>query len=112
MDSRIIFESAKTYIQTVTWIKPKNDAESEWIHIGNNNNEMTIEKIIQDYFITDELYVALTRNESFESNKESISDKIQPIIGTQDFTIWNWSFQKVIEFNKIGVYRKGINASH
>ncbi len=111
MDSRIIFESAKTYIQTVTWIKPKIDKESEWIHIGINNNVVTIENIIEDYFITDELYVGLTRNESFESNKETITDKIQPLIGITDFTIWDWSFQKVIEFNKIGVYRKGIKAS-
>ena len=112
MDSRIIFESAKTYIQTVTWIKPKIDAESEWIHIGINNNAMTIENIIKDYFITDELFVALTRNKSFESDKETITYKIQPLIGIADFTIWDWSFQKVLEFNKIGVYRTGINASH
>ena len=108
MDSRIIFESAKTYIRSVNWMKPKIDAESEWIHISNNNDVTTIECIIQDYFITDHLYVAVKRNDSFESDKKSIIHKIQPLLGKADFTIWNRSFQKVIEFNKIGVYRKGI----
>jgi len=44
--------------------------------------------------------------------KKQIADRIQPLIGVEDFSIWNWSFQKVIEINKIGVYRKGFDASH
>jgi hypothetical protein len=72
---------------------------------------MNYEKVILYYFITNELYVSLNRRESFQTNKQSIINKIKPLIGTEDFSIWNWSFQKVIEFNKIGIYRIGINDS-
>jgi hypothetical protein len=112
MDSRLIFESANTYSRKIEWVKPEINSESEWVYIGTSDNLNEIEKIIQDYFISDELYVALNRNESFSTNKEQIADKIQRLIGVESFSIWNLSFQKVIEINKIGVYRKGIKASH
>ena len=111
MDSRLIYESSKTYIQNVTWTKPSG-VDSEWLHIGTGDNIAAVEKIIRDYFITDDLYVAINRQESFEINKEFIAERIRPLIGKEDFSIWNWTFQKVIEFNKIGVYRTGISAIH
>ncbi|MFN5846437.1 MAG: hypothetical protein ACK46O_12085, partial [Flavobacteriia bacterium] len=95
MDSRLIFESAYTYLRKIQWVKPALNSESEWVYIGTSNNLNEIEKIIHDYFITDELYVACNRNESFSTNKEQIADRIQPLIGVEDFSIWNWSFQKV-----------------
>jgi hypothetical protein len=106
MDSRIIFESAKTYIYTVEWIKAKIGFESEWIYFGNPT-ELNLKTIINEYFNEDVLFVALHRNDSFQSNRESIAEEIQHLMGTADFTIWNHTFQKVIEFNKMGVYRKG-----
>jgi hypothetical protein len=112
MDSRLIFESANTYTRKINWEKPEINLDSEWVYIGTSNNLNAIEKIIKDFFITGELYVAYNRNDSFSTNKELIANKIQPLIGVADFSIWNWSFQKVIEINKIGVYRKGIIASH
>ena len=112
MDSRIIYESAKTYIKNVTWTKPLNSVDTEWEYIDTTNNIENITKTIQDFLITDQLFIALSRHESFETDKELIADKIRPLIGKTDFSIWNFSFQKVIEFNKIGVFRKGDTFSH
>jgi hypothetical protein len=112
VDSRIIYESAKTYIQKITWSKPSNNADSEWVFIDTEDNIDNITKIIQDFFITEQLYIALNRHQSFVTDNEIIGDKITPLIGKTDFSIWNSSFEKVIQFNKIGVYRKGIKTSH
>ena len=111
MDSRIIYESAKTYIRKVTWTKPLNSEDTEWEYIGTADNIENITKIIQEFFLTDQLYVAQSKHESFETNKEFIADKIKPLIGKSDFSIWDLSFQKVIEFNQIGVCRRGNNTS-
>ncbi len=113
MESRIIYENAKVYSQKVRWDKPKNSAESEWVYIGIKDNMESITTIIQDFFITNQLYIVFARNASFETDKEFVFEKIEPLIGRVNFSVWDASFQNVIEFNIIGVYRTGRrNADH
>lgn len=107
LESRIIYENAKVYSQKVSWEKPKDSIESEWVYIGIKDNMESITTIIQDFFITNQLYVAFTRNASFELDTEFIFEKIQPLAGRVNFSVWDASFQNVIEFNIIGVYRTG-----
>ena len=107
MDSINIYESAKTYIQSVTWIIQKNSNDSEWIFIGTQNNLEDITKNIQDFLVSDQLYIVINRRESFKTDKKLINDNIKPLIGNVDFSIWNFQFDTVIEFNKIGIYRVG-----
>jgi len=111
MDTRIIYECAKTYIGNVSWIFERK--ESEWIYVGARENILFLEKLINDFFDTDKsLYIALGRNDSFGVEKENIVDKIIPLVSNNtDFTIWNLSFQKVIEYSKIDVCRMGIKKS-
>ncbi len=104
MNSRLIYECSKTCIHNINWIFPENSKVSEWRCFEIDD----ISKIIQDFFITNKLYVAINRNKSFESELTDIVDKIKRLIGEVDFCIWDLSFQKVIEFHKINVYRKGI----
>ncbi len=111
MDSRIIYESAKTYIQNIAWVKPKNSTDSEWVYIDTQNNIDNIIKIIQNFLISDQLYVAINRQESFEIDKKLTLNNIKSYIGTVDFSIWDFQFNKVIEFNKIGIYRIGIKSN-
>jgi len=107
MNSRLIYESSKTYIRNVEWVFPENSKENEWRCFEIKNIDQ-ISKIIQNYFGKDKLYFVISRNESFESELNDIFDKIKYLIGETNFYIWNLSFKKVIEFDKIGVYRKGI----
>lgn len=110
MDSRIIYECDKTYISKAKWLRFSENAESEWIHFGtgNNLNKNLIFDTITNYFDDDILYVAISRGNSFESDKASIHTKIEIYINkVNSFAIWNSKFHKVIQFNKIGVFRKG-----
>jgi hypothetical protein len=109
MESRLIFESDKTYIRNVNWIK--QSSESEWIYynakkIGNN----FIKKIVREILSGESFYVIVDKNESGEFYEQNISEKIKPLFGKTEFKIWDKNFKNVMEF-KIEVYRIGINAS-
>ena len=114
MDSRIIYEANKTYHNTIEWLTPSTKSESEWIYLNfeETKSENLIQEIIESFFESEILFVSLTRNESFQTEKTNIVVKIKEYLTIQEFTIWNQEFSKVLEFNKIGIYRKGIKASH
>ena len=114
MDSRIIYEVNKTYHNKIEWLMPSNKSESEWIYFDfeETNSENFIQEIIESFFESEILFVSLTRNESFQTEKTNIISKTKEYLRTQDFSIWNQEFSKVLEFNKIGILRKGIKASH
>lgn len=114
MDSRIIYETNKTFHNKIEWLISLPKSESEWVYLNSekSNSENSIQEIIESYFESEILFVSLTRNESFQTEKTNIIGKINEYLKTQDFSIWNQEFSKVLEFNKIGIYRKGIKASH
>jgi hypothetical protein len=114
MDSRIIYESNKTYHNKIEWLMPSTKTESEWIYLNieETNSEKFIQELIESFLESEILFVSVTRNESFQTEKTNIIAKIKEYLKSQDFSIWNQEFSKVLEFNKIGIYRKGIKASH
>ncbi|WP_298394725.1 hypothetical protein [Flavobacterium sp.] len=114
MDSRIIYEANKTYHNNIEWLMPSTKSESEWLYLKfeETNSKKIIQEIIDSFFESEILFVSITRNESFQTEKININAKIEEYLKNQNFSIWNQEFNKVIEFNKIGIYRKGIKASH
>jgi hypothetical protein len=106
MNSRLIYIANERMKYHLRW--PRLNG-SEWIYCGTANevNKEIVSKNIDSHFTENELYVALTRNDSFESNKKTIIASIEYILGFKNFTIWDKSFTSVIEFNKIGVFRCG-----
>ena len=109
MESRLIYESNKTYLDKVIWKIFQN--ESEWNFIGIDIDEEKLLEIIAKNFSDDNLYIVLNRNDSDEINKIELPKKILEIFRDVNFTIWDKDFQKVIEFNKNGVFRIGTSAS-
>lgn len=106
MNSRLIYISNEKLKPLVSW-PLLND--SEWIYfgVGNELNLELISKAIDRHFYEKILYVSWKRDESFECSKTEIINSIKPLLGIEDFTIWDNSFKSVIEFNKIGVLRCG-----
>ncbi len=106
MDTRIIYEASETMKLKANWDK---FGESEWIHFGTGSkvNIELVNKSIDQFFVDNILYLATTRKESIEISKNDIKESIISLLGKSDFFIWDAQFQKVIEFNKIGVYRQG-----
>lgn len=108
MDSRIIYESSKTFGPKIKWTR-KGNSKSEWLYFDLQNPEI-IENIINDFFITDTLHISLGRHDSYTEDKNVVFSKIKPLIGKTDFKIWNEPFTKAIEVSTIGVYRTGYAA--
>ena len=83
--------------------------ESEWVHFGTGNdvNIKMVANIIDQFFIDTNLYLVTNRKESSEINKNEIQESILSLLGTKDFIIWDKKFERVIEFNHIGICRQG-----
>ena len=107
MESRLIYESNKIYIDKIIWNICRND--SEWIFLGidEETDEKKLQKIINENFQEESLYFVTTRNDSVQISKKDISKKLAENFRDIDIIIWNESFNKAIEFNKHGVFRIG-----
>ena len=105
MESRLIYESSKTFESKIKWTRKPN-AESEWSFFDLKQPDI-IEYLINDFFIADTLHISLGRQDSYTLDKSEVYVKVKPLIGQSDFKIWNEDFRKTIEVNKIGVYRTG-----
>ncbi len=104
MDSKNIYISTQTFKKKVSWLA--NGTDSEWNFIGNDLIKL---KLLIDSFFEKEqrFYFVTDRHHSSEEEKIKIYEYSSLLIEKQDFSIWNRQFNKVIEFNKIGVYRIG-----
>ncbi len=92
--------------QKANWDKV---GDSEWIYFGAGDevNTELVMTTIDSYFSDEILNIALTRKGSFQSDKKLIKSSITSLLNTSDFIIWDSSFSKAIEFNKIGIFRHG-----
>jgi hypothetical protein len=106
MDSKLIFQANRHNSLKVKWLML---ADTEWVYfgVGQEINKDYIKSIVEEHIGNGKMYVSYTRNESFEVNGEGFMKGIQTILDSNDFSIWDSKFEKVIEFNKIGVFRKG-----
>ncbi|WP_291133265.1 hypothetical protein [Flavobacterium sp. UBA7682] len=107
MESRIIYESDKTYLNGIHWIKPKIDSQTEWLYLNPENiAEKDFEKIFDSNFNCEKLYFVINRSESKEVNQSEAYTEIKLLYGQIKFRVWNENFESVVEFDN-EVYRKG-----
>ena len=107
MESRIIYESNKTYLSRIHWKNPENNTESEWRYLNIENlTENDAEKIFAENFDGENVYLVTSRNESAEINKAEIFTKLKLLFGKSEFRIWDIDFENVAEFRN-EVYREG-----
>lgn len=107
MDTRLIYNKSEKLKLKVDWIKP---TDTEWIYCGAAGEVKwnVVAEELDSFFDGDAFYVATTRTNSFQANKDDLPSSIQNLVGKKNFIVWNVDFQKAIEFNQIGVFRKGI----
>lgn len=102
----MIYKISQHKIYKAKWLNETHD-NGAWIYIGDKIEHSIVQSINQ--FLEDSsIYISSTRTESLEIPKELIERTITPLLGVHDFTLWNKAFTKVIEFNKNGVIRFGI----
>lgn len=106
MNSRLIYTANERMKREIFWSKV---TDTEWIYYGiaDEIDYSIVIKNINAHFSDALLYISSTRQESFETTKNNILKATKNILGYQDFVIWNQSFDRAIEFNKIGVLRCG-----
>ena len=111
MESRIIYETDKTYLNKVSWAKSENSSESEWRYLNPESlAEKDLEEIFNASFSGESVYLINSRNDSKELFKKNLFSEIKSMYGKMEFRIWNENFENVVEF-KLEVYRKGEKAS-
>jgi hypothetical protein len=107
MDSRLIYNKSEKLKLKVDWIKP---TDTEWIYCGAASEVKwnVVAEELNSFFEGDAFYVVTTRTNSFQANKDDLISSIQNLVGKKNFLVWNVDFYKAIEFNLIGVFRKGV----
>jgi hypothetical protein len=107
MESRLIYESDKTYLNKVNWIVPKKDSQSEWSYLNPETvTENDIEKIFNSEFSFKKFYFVTSRKKSKEVQQTEVNIEIKALYGKTKFRIWDENFESVVEFDN-EVYRKG-----
>jgi hypothetical protein len=106
MDSKNIYISSERMKSLMVW-PLLGDTEWEYLGAEQEADKEKVKLIINSYFEENDFYVVRDRRNSIECNKENIDEEIDPLLGSQDFIIWNKSFTRAIEFNRIGVLRRG-----
>jgi hypothetical protein len=106
-DARLIYERSRHLASNVDWYK---HSANKWVYcgIGDELQHEIITNDIYTFLGGDIFYVAATRNDSCIVTVESVLSTVFRKIGSTDFMVWSSRFNKVIEFNKIGVFRKGV----
>ncbi|EMM97908.1 hypothetical protein LEP1GSC158_3411 [Leptospira interrogans serovar Zanoni str. LT2156] len=112
LDSNNIYILCHAILQKVTWLKLNNDSEYTYIGIERDFKEEIIKEIINDFFNSEFLYLSLGRKNSkkilladamteFKYFLPEISKELYKVI------LVSSDLSKVLEFNSIGVVRRG-----
>jgi hypothetical protein len=107
MDSHLIHKTSEKLKFKINWIKP---SEAEWIYCGEAGEVKwnVLAEELWSFFDDDTFHIATTRTNSFTIDKEELLSSINNLVGRKNFFIWNEGFKKLVEFNQIGVFRKGV----
>jgi hypothetical protein len=111
MDSRILYKTSEHLFHKVEWIRHDNN---EWLYCGLSNdfNDGLVNTHLKEHFSDNSLYFILTRAGCYEFDLNDALLEIKGHINDHTFSIWNTSFTKVMQFNLIGVFRKGSCAAN
>lgn len=105
MDSKNIYISSQVFSRKTLWLR-NHSADSEWFFIGSDTSKLNV--IIDSFFAEEQaLYLVTDRHNSKQLSKSETLENAKDLLEKTQFSIWDFNFKKVIEFNKIGVYRIG-----
>ena len=62
---------------------------------------------INSHFLDEKIYLVLDRKKTNELNTVNAITTIASNIDKRDFSLWSLDFKKVMDFNKIGIFRIG-----
>lgn len=105
MESRLIYKATKALICQLIF--------DDWIHFGTDpiRVDLVFEKVNSAFENYETLLFVQERTNSEIVAKQFIMDKIRPLLGKENFFLWNEKMEVAIEFNSIGVLRSCFKTS-
>ena len=106
MEPKRLYIVSERMKSKIIW--PKNEHPG-WTYFGAGSEIKYdfVMELINKHFHNELLYVCWTRKNSFTVEKNKFLNDAKHIIGNENFIIWNTSFSKAIQFNKIRVLKCG-----
>lgn len=106
MDTNNIYIAISHMKSKVNW---ENLTGNEWTFVGEGNDfkEEDTQKFINSYFSENELYFAIDRHNANTLQKTDASSYIKDNLTNNNITLCNKTFNRMIEFNRIGVAKHG-----
>jgi len=82
---------------------------NEWSFVGEGSDfkEAEVQDFINSFFSENELYIVIDRHNAHELPKSEGSNNVKLSLRSQDVTLCNKSFSKMVEFSNIGVAKHG-----
>lgn len=106
MESRLLHKSTSFLKGKVEW---EGDAHSEWISIGQcgDRDFSVIARLILEHFGECDLFLVRERDNSMKIQAVDVISILEPLVGIENFFLWSFELDRAIEFNRIGVLRRG-----
>ncbi len=106
IDSKQLYNSARHLNSTIVY-------NESWVHFGTGDQIKLeiIERLIEGHLTSNEILFIQQRTNSAQFKKREIVGRIKPILGKENFQLWDISMDKMIQFNAIGVLRLGCKKS-
>jgi hypothetical protein len=106
MDAKLIFIKAEHLISKTDL---DNQPSGGWLYCGRSGdlNVELLSDCLERHFHGETVYFVTSRHDSRIESKEGILSLIAATIDEQDFALWSEEFDRVMQFQKIGVFRFG-----
>lgn len=106
MDAKNIFIACNHMKNKISWEK---ESGNEWSFVGEGNDfkENEVQDFVDSYFNEKELYLVVDRHNALSIFASEAASKIKGYLDKKDVVLCNKRFDKMIEFNYIGVAKHG-----
>jgi len=105
LDSKNIHIATRHARSKIAWM---NCGESEWVYIGEKEdfNLQKVDKEIASFFHEDRIYLSVDRHTGFEVSKDKAAWNVLKYL-SNDVFLAGEDFRNIMEFNKMGIFRRG-----
>ena len=106
MDNHLVYTVSKRLITHVAWQETDNIG---WLYCGLSGDLKTdlLRESINEHFESEKIYFVLDRKQTSELDTVNAIANIASNIDKRNFSLWSMDFKKVMDFNKIGIFRIG-----
>lgn len=106
MDAKNIYIATNHMKSKIDWDRTSGN---EWSFVGEGSDfkEPEVQKFVDAFFAENELYIVMDRHNAHELPKQEASSNVKVNLQSQDVTLCNKVFSKMVVFSSIGVAKHG-----